>query len=366
MVDLKERFQELDQVPAPDLGRVIEVRARHLASVPGALGSDLDAIGGRRFRVSPTQLLAAAAIVILGVGVAVIIHQARSTAPIRHGPTPTPPQGQVIPFKGIWPETSLEDAQYAQQRADSGDAAYNWQVDSGQDTHVPQRFLQEQLGWARAAYVGTSYDPPDHSGQDYEAKAVYFYFVECGPSGINPLYPHVAPAQSAPSVGGPLLSDGAHCAPTIDKTHYHTVKVRTEQPARRGRTGIWVVTEYQDDQPYVQTPPPSEADVRGLMEAFLAARVAGTGAETYVGSIGSDTAVHLDLYTTSSGSRYQQFEITSLSGPEWPLGTFRLLVLLTAQDGTSVEESTYIIDAESVRKGVVNAFYFRARATARP
>ena len=166
MVDLKERFQALDQVPAPDLGRVIELRARHLASVPGALGSDPDAIGGRRFRVPPTQLLAAAAIVILGVGLAVIIHQARITAPVRHAPTPTPPQGQVIPYKGIWPETSLKDAQYAQQRADSGDAAYSWQVDSSQDTHVPQQFLQEQLGWARAAYVGTSYDPPDHGGQE--------------------------------------------------------------------------------------------------------------------------------------------------------------------------------------------------------
>src|SRR5229473_6187133 len=158
MVDLKERFQALDQVPAPDLGRMIELRARHLASVPGALGSDPDAIGGRRFRVPRTQLLAAAAIVILGVGLAVIIHQARSTAPVRHAPTPTPPQGQVIPYKGIWPETSLEDAQYAQQRADSGDAAYNWQVDSNQDTHVPRRFLKEQLGWTGAVYIGTAYD----------------------------------------------------------------------------------------------------------------------------------------------------------------------------------------------------------------
>ncbi len=362
MVDLKERFQALDQVPAPNLERVIELRARHLASVPGALGLDPDAIGGRRFRVPPTQLLAAAAIVILGVGLAVIIHQARSTAPVRHAPTPTPPQGQVIPYKGIWPETSLEDAQYAQQRADSGDAAYNWQVDSNQDTHVPQRFLKEQLGWTGAVYIGTAYDPPNHAGQDYEAKAVYFVFIECGRSGINPLYPRVA-VPSAPNVGGPPPTDGANCAPTIDETHYHTVKVRTEQPAKRGKTGIWVVTGFQDDQPYLQTAPPSEADVRRLMDAYLTARVAGNGAEKYVGAIGSDTTVHLNLYATSGGSRYQRFEITSLSGPEWPSGTFRLMVLLTAQDGSGVEESTYVIDAESVRKGVVNGSYFRARAT---
>ena len=366
MVDLKERFQALDQVPAPDLGRVIELRARHLASVPGALGSDPDAIGGRRFRVPPTQLLAAAAIVILGVGLAVIIHQARITAPVRHAPTPTPPQGQVIPYKGIWPETSLKDAQYAQQRADSGDAAYSWQVDSSQDTHVPQQFLQEQLGWARAAYVGTSYDPPDHGGQDYEAKAVFFVFIECGRSGINPLYPRVV-APSAPRVGGgPLPTDGANCAPTIDETHYHTVEVRTEQPARRGRTGIWVVTGYQDDQPYVQTAPPSEADVRRLMDAYLIARIAGTGAEKYVGTLASDTTVHLDLYATSRGSRYRRFEIASVTGPEWPSGTFQFTVLLTAQDGSRVQESAYVISAESVRKGVVDAIYFKAQTTASP
>jgi hypothetical protein len=363
MLDLKERFQALDQVPAPDLGRVIVLRARHLATVPGALGSDPDAIGGRRSRVPSRQVLAAAAIVILGVGLAVIIHQARSTAPIRHAPPPTPPRSQVNLYRGIWPQISLEDAQLAQQRADSGDAAYSWQVDGSQDTHVPQRFLQEHLGWARAAYVGTEYDPPDHGGQDYEAKAVYYHFIECG-RGINPLYPRMT--TSDPTGGGPLPTDGANCAPTIDQTHYHTVRVRAEQPAKRGRTGIWVVTDYQDSQPYVQTTPPSEADVRRLMNAYLTARVAGAGAETYVGSIASDTTVHLDLYATSSGSRYQRFEITSFAGPEWPSGTFRLIVLLTAQDGRSVEESTYAIDAESVRRGVVNAFYFRARATGTP
>src|SRR2546423_1489874 len=225
MVDLKERFQALDQVPAPDLGRVIELRARHLASVPGALGSDPDAIGGRRFRVPPTQLLAAAAVVMLRVGPAGVIHQGRIPAPGRHAPTSTPLSPRVV-------------------------------------------------------------------------------------------------APAAPRVGGgPLPTDGATCAPTIDETHYHTVKVGTEQPARRGRTGIWVVTGYQDDQPYVQTAPPSEADVRRLMDAYLIARIAGTGAEKYVGTLASDTTVHLDLYATSRGSRFRRFEIASFTGPEWPSGT---------------------------------------------
>ena len=67
--------------------------------------------------------------------------------------------------------------------------------------------------------------------------------------------------------------------------------------------GIWVVTGFQDDQPYLQTAPPPEADVRRLMDAYLTARVAGNGAAKYVGAIGNDTTVHLNLYATSGGSR---------------------------------------------------------------
>ena len=148
MLDLKERFQALDQVPAPDLRRVIELRAGHLASLPGSLKGDLDETGGRRFRVETTHLLAAAAIVVLALGLAVIVHFARGGLPSRHGPPPTPPSGQVLPYRGIWPQLSIEDARYAQQRADTGDAAYSWQVDSLQDAHVAERFLQERLGWA--------------------------------------------------------------------------------------------------------------------------------------------------------------------------------------------------------------------------
>ena len=78
MLDLKERFQALDQVPAPDLGRVIDLRARHLVSLPGPLRGDLDETGGRRVQVETTHLLAAAAIVVLALGLAVIVHFARS------------------------------------------------------------------------------------------------------------------------------------------------------------------------------------------------------------------------------------------------------------------------------------------------
>jgi len=72
MLDLKERFRAIDHVPVPDLTRTIERRSRHLSVVPGALGTDPGE--RRRRRVAPVrQLLAAAAIVILAIGLAVYL-----------------------------------------------------------------------------------------------------------------------------------------------------------------------------------------------------------------------------------------------------------------------------------------------------
>jgi hypothetical protein len=90
MVDLKRRFRELDRVEAPDLGRVIELRARHLAAVPGALNSpETIELGGRTRQRQLRHLLAAAAIIILGLGLAAIAQHSHSTGPVRHAPTPT-------------------------------------------------------------------------------------------------------------------------------------------------------------------------------------------------------------------------------------------------------------------------------------
>jgi len=96
MLDLKERFRAIDHVPVPDLTRTIERRSRHLSVVPGALGADPGE--RRRRRVAPVrQLLAAAAIVILAIGLAVIAQHARGNAPVKHAPSPTPVPGAAGP-----------------------------------------------------------------------------------------------------------------------------------------------------------------------------------------------------------------------------------------------------------------------------
>ena len=71
MIDLKDRFTELDRMPAPDLDRLIAARARQLAKVPAALGSEDP--GARRADNRPVELLATVAILALAVGVAALM-----------------------------------------------------------------------------------------------------------------------------------------------------------------------------------------------------------------------------------------------------------------------------------------------------
>jgi hypothetical protein len=84
MRDLKERFEELDTIPAPDLQRQIQTRAQRLE-------------GAERLasRAWLPQVFAAAAIVVLGIGLAVIFHFARTSAPTKPVPTPTITPGIV-------------------------------------------------------------------------------------------------------------------------------------------------------------------------------------------------------------------------------------------------------------------------------
>jgi hypothetical protein len=78
MRDLKERFDELDAMPAPDLQRQIQTRVQRLEGA-GRVASGAWLL----------QVIAAAAIVVLGIGLAVIFHFARISAPTK--PAPSPP-----------------------------------------------------------------------------------------------------------------------------------------------------------------------------------------------------------------------------------------------------------------------------------
>src|SRR5207244_12039534 len=83
-------------MPAPDLDRLIAARARQLAKVPGALGSEDP--GARRAGTRPVELLATVAILALAVGVAALM-QWRLMSPSRQGrPPPSPaPTSRVQP-----------------------------------------------------------------------------------------------------------------------------------------------------------------------------------------------------------------------------------------------------------------------------
>lgn len=111
MVDLKERFRALDQVQTPDLENVIQVRARHLSSVPGALRpADADELGASRLRFDGMQLLAAAAILVLAIGLAVLVQFARSGLPSRQTPSPTPSAAPGSGEAGIRPTIHMTSA----------------------------------------------------------------------------------------------------------------------------------------------------------------------------------------------------------------------------------------------------------------
>jgi len=100
VIDLKDRFTELDRMPAPDLDRLIATRARQLAKVPGALGSE--APGARRAGTRPVELLATVAILALAVGVAALM-QWRLMSPsrqVRPSPSPTPTSLVQAPSAG--------------------------------------------------------------------------------------------------------------------------------------------------------------------------------------------------------------------------------------------------------------------------
>jgi hypothetical protein len=99
MPDLEERFKGLDEVRAPDLQRPIQARASSLRRPDHQVTAAEEA--WQRYERRPrmttwlTPALAAASILALGIGVAVIFHYARTSAPAHPRPTPSLAPGVV-------------------------------------------------------------------------------------------------------------------------------------------------------------------------------------------------------------------------------------------------------------------------------
>lgn len=244
----------------------------------------------------------------------------------------SPPSGSTT-SGGMWPQSTLEEVRAAQERADAGDPAYTWQVDSQlvedeawleerRQVELVDRFLREVLGWE--AYMLNTAEGARGGRYDvfYDVR-----YVRCAPGRTNPLYPP-QPGSSQP---------GESCAPTLDDRYYESVSLDLAQLDRRGPDGIWVVSRWEMTAPFAQADPAVvEAQATERLEAYLAARVAGTGADQLVKVNGTED-VPL-LYATTSGARYERYEFERVDGPRWPNARMAFSMRLFADGGRTVVE----------------------------
>ena len=234
-------------------------------------------------------------------------------------PTPTTIPASVS--GSMWPQSSLEEVEEAQELADAGDPDYTWQLDpeiangNVQNPEIVTRFLREELGWEEFIFNA-------HVG--WETANTNLHYVKCAPGGTNPVYPDDEYAGK--------------CAPTIDEFQYETVTIDLAQPIRSDGTGIWVVNRWRQAAPFAEADPVAvEARLTERLEEFLAARIAGQGAELRV-LVDPDLDVPL-LYATTSGAPYERYEIERVDGPGWPDARMTFSVRLFADgDATVVEQ----------------------------
>lgn len=290
---------------------------------------------------------AAAAVVITVVGVGILRNLPNqpgvgeptgSQAPT---PTVTPTAtSQPSISESMWPQSTLEAVRAAQERADAGDPDYTWQLDpqlfqdgerrlaGPSQVQIVDRFLREVLGWD--AYRVNDFGGPAVDGVDdvnYQQ-----WYLRCDPGRTNPLYPGDEP-----------------CAPTIDDLRYESVGLDLAQPDRKGIDGIWVVNRWGTTEPFAQADPElAQAEAEAKLAELAQARVDGEGAEGYIGTFNSLEVIAQAplLYATTTGARYERFEIERVDGPDWPNAAMRYVIRLFAEGGdTVVEQPVHVNDA---------------------
>lgn len=257
---------------------------------------------------------------------------------LREGAEVPSPETTVTISDTMWPQSSLEEVQEAQRLADAGDPDYTWQVGAQLSrfdpvTHVElelvDRFLGDVLGWeAYLFYEGEGGDGDGWEDGDLTDQR----YLRCAPGRTNPLYPPQRDSEQP----------GESCAPTLDDLRYESVSLDLAQLDRQGRDGIWVVSRWKLTVPFAQADPAAvEAQATERLEEFLAARIAGTGADGHV-QVDFDVAfsdVPL-LYATTAGAQYERYEIERVDGPRWPDGWMTFSARLFADgDATVVEQA---------------------------
>ena len=287
---------------------------------------------------------AAAAVLVVALVSIVRTSDEPDPADVPQSTVPTPPPTTLATETptsgGMWPQSTLDEVRAAQQLADAGDPDYTWQVDpqltlyeeltieeTGQ-VELVDRFLREVLGWE--SYLFNPYQDEGRWAPDGRTDGALpdQRYLRCAPGRTNPLY--------SP---GPEPELGESCAPTLDDLRYESVSLDLAQLDRQGRDGIWVVNRWRLTTPFVQADPAVvEAQGRERLEEFLAARIAGEGAEGLV-QLGREGVDFPLLYATTSGAPYERYEIERVDGPRWPDALMTFSARLFADgDATVVEQ----------------------------
>jgi hypothetical protein len=118
-----------------------------------------------------------------------------------------------------------------------------------------------------------------------------------------------------------------------------SVSLDLAQLDRQGRDGIWVVNRWRLTEPFAQADSViEEAQATERLEEFLAARIAGNGAEGHV-QVSPDATLDVPLlYATTSGAPYERYEIERVGGPQWPDARMTFSARLFADDDATVVE----------------------------
>ncbi|HEX6869264.1 MAG TPA: hypothetical protein VF119_10695, partial [Candidatus Limnocylindrales bacterium] len=327
------------------------------------------------------RLAVAAAVVVVGafgvVGLTQLNGPAIGPAPSHPSPRPSPapasptrepsttPSGVDGEQDRQWPQRTDEELRLAQERADAGDPAYAWQIDPALDLvqgdsgptlsenlttpAIVDRFLREVLGWDQYLLNVREANPEQSDSGIYG-----LIYIRCAPGETNPLYP--VADEDAPGI--------ERCAPTSAGGSHQSVRLDITQPEGKGANGIWVVNDWAMTEPFTQLDPRlTEADVTARLEAWLAARVAGEGADGKVETEDDRGDGRCNrglfewmcriadvplLYATTAGAPYERYEIERVSGPRPPYAEMEFKVRLFADDGgTVVEQPIMWIDEQS-------------------
>jgi hypothetical protein len=192
-----------------ELTALLDREAGRVSAQPGAIETTI-ARGRRRARRARLATITLALVLAAGsfAGLMATFGGGGSAEPAAGG------------WAGIWPQTSLQSVQAAQAGADAGDPTYTWQLDA---TTVLQRFGLEQLGWKGFSFLrvvdGSGSDAPGYNNE---------------------------PDLSNPDASGPLTFMILGCDATGPGVSCPTATVTIQRLLRQDRTGIWSVTQVED------------------------------------------------------------------------------------------------------------------------